>query len=52
MAKSRAALERHFAPETAKALDAMIEGLTIHRSVDPQPADRAQVRAIVERLAR
>ena len=52
MAKSRAALGRHFAPETAKALDAMIEGLTIHRSVDPQPTDRAQVRAIVERLVR
>jgi TetR/AcrR family transcriptional regulator, regulator of biofilm formation and stress response len=52
MAKSRAALGQHFAPETARALDAMIEGLTIHRSVDPHPADRAQVRAIVERLVR
>jgi DNA-binding transcriptional regulator YbjK len=52
MANSRAALAQHFAPDTAKALDAMIEGLTIHRSVDPQPADRREVRAIVERLIR
>ncbi|AWN47299.1 TetR family transcriptional regulator [Methylobacterium terrae] len=51
MGKSRAALERHFAPETARALDAMIEGLTIHRSVDRQPAGRDEVRAIVARLA-
>ncbi len=50
MDKSRAALGRHFAPETAKALDAMIEGLSIHRSVDRDPADRAAVRSIVERL--
>lgn len=51
MGKSRAALERHFSPEEARALDAMIEGLTIHRSVDPRPAGRDEVRAIVERLA-
>ncbi len=31
-------------------LDAMIEGLSIHRSVDRAPADRAEVRAIVARL--
>jgi DNA-binding transcriptional regulator YbjK len=52
MGKSRAALERHFPAETARALDAMIEGLTIHRSVDPRPAGRDEVRDIVERLAR
>jgi TetR/AcrR family transcriptional regulator, regulator of biofilm formation and stress response len=51
MGKSRAALEQHFAPDTARALDAMIEGLTIHRSVDPRPAGRDEVRAIVARLA-
>lgn len=51
MGKSRAALEQHFAPETARALDAMIEGLTIHRSVDRHPADRDEVRAIVARLS-
>ncbi|KMO12069.1 TetR/AcrR family transcriptional regulator, partial [Methylobacterium platani] len=51
MGKSRAALERHFAPATARALDAMIEGLTIHRSVDARPAGRDEVRAIVARLS-
>lgn len=50
MDKSRAALGHHFPPETAKVLDAMIEGLSIHRSVDRAPADRDAVRAIVERL--
>ncbi|GAB6846053.1 TetR family transcriptional regulator [Methylorubrum rhodinum] len=50
MDKSRTALGRHFPPETAKALDAMIEGLSIHRSVDRAPADREAVRVIVERL--
>lgn len=50
MGKSRAALEQHFAPATARALDAMIEGLSIHRSVDLAPAGRDEVRAIVARL--
>lgn len=50
MGKSRAALEQHFSPGTARALDAMIEGLSIHRSVDRAPASRAEVRAIVTRL--
>lgn len=52
MEKSRAALGQHFPPETARRLDAMIEGLSIHRSVDREPADRAEVRAIVDRLVR
>ncbi|WP_407521545.1 TetR/AcrR family transcriptional regulator [Methylobacterium oryzisoli] len=50
MEKSRAALRQHFAPDTAKVLDALIEGLSIHRSVDPEPMDRAHVRAVVARL--
>ena len=50
MGKSRAALEQHFPPETAKVLDAMIEGLSIHRSVDPSPPSRAEIRDVVTRL--
>jgi DNA-binding transcriptional regulator YbjK len=50
MGKSRTALEQHFPPETAKVLDAMIEGVTIHRSVDLQPMNRDQVLAFVRRL--
>ncbi|KAB1070044.1 TetR/AcrR family transcriptional regulator [Methylobacterium planeticum] len=52
MAKSRAALAQHFTPGSAKALDAMIEGLSIHRSVDLQPADRSEIRAMVDHLVR
>jgi TetR/AcrR family transcriptional regulator, regulator of biofilm formation and stress response len=38
MGRSRDALERHFDPTTARVLDALIEGLTIHRALDaPQP---------------
>lgn len=39
MARSRAALERHFDPATARMLDALIEGLTIHRALDTEPQD-------------
>ena len=52
MGKSRAALERHFPTDTARALDAMIEGLVIHRSVDPQPMERSHILTIVRKLAR
>lgn len=48
MARSRAALERWFDPETARLLDALIEGLTIHRSLDAEPRDPGEiVRAVV-----
>ena len=49
MARSRAALERHFTPETARMVDALIEGLTIHRALDAAPRDRSEV---VRALAR
>ncbi|WP_062290953.1 TetR/AcrR family transcriptional regulator [Demequina phytophila] len=51
MARSRAALERHFDPETARQLDALIEGLTIHRALDAEPRDPAEVVRAVERIA-
>lgn len=34
MKRSRSALERHFDPTTARILDALVEGLTIHRALD------------------
>lgn len=52
MARSRAALERHFDPATARLLDALVEGLTIHRALDTEPQDPALVVAAVERLTR
>ncbi|GAB3451619.1 TetR family transcriptional regulator [Streptomonospora sediminis] len=52
MAGSRAALERHFDPTTARLIDALIEGLTIHSALDTAPQDRALVVAAVERITR
>ncbi|GAA1723789.1 TetR family transcriptional regulator [Isoptericola hypogeus] len=56
MARSRRELERHFDPTTARLVDALIEGLTIHRALDtPQEAPRhdvALVTAAVERITR
>lgn len=50
MARSRQALERHFDPLTARALDALIEGMTIHNSVDPLPGGRERLAEIIDRL--
>ncbi|WP_149204334.1 TetR/AcrR family transcriptional regulator [Actinotalea subterranea] len=50
MGRSRAALERHFDPETARMLDALIEGLTIHRALDSQARDRREVEVAVARI--
>ncbi|MGW9114218.1 TetR/AcrR family transcriptional regulator [Microbacterium sp. NPDC055683] len=51
MARSRAALERHFDPVMTRVLDALIEGVTIHRALDRGPTfDRAAVRDAVLRV--
>jgi DNA-binding transcriptional regulator YbjK len=50
MAKSRAALERHFDPLTSRALDALVEGIGIHNSIDDRPLDPDAIRTIVERI--
>jgi TetR/AcrR family transcriptional regulator, regulator of biofilm formation and stress response len=50
MAQSRQALERHFDPLTSRALDALIEGMTIHNSVDPLPGGREHIAEIIDRL--
>ncbi|WP_372983721.1 TetR/AcrR family transcriptional regulator [Microbacterium sp.] len=50
MKRSRAALERHFDPETARILDALIEGLSIHRSLDDEPRDADEVTLAVSRI--
>lgn len=52
MGRSRAALERHFSPETARTLDALIEGLTIHRALDDNPTDADEIARAVERVSR
>ena len=51
MDSSRDALGRFFDPLTARALDALIEGIGIHNSIDRAPLDRDAVTIIVERIA-
>lgn len=50
MRRSRAALERCFDPTTARLLDAMIEGMSIHRALDNEPHDDADTVEAVRRL--
>lgn len=50
MARSRAAMERCFDPATARALDALVEGITIHRALSEEPNDDADVELAVRRL--
>ncbi len=50
MRRSRLLLGRHFAPVTARQLDALIEGLTLHRSLDGEPHSRELTRLAVTRL--
>lgn len=50
MRRSRAALERHFDPDTARMLDALIEGLTIHRALDQDARPRDEVATAVGRM--
>ena len=50
MARSRAALERHFDPETARTLDALIEGLTIHRTLSVEHRDPGEIGRAVRRV--
>ncbi|MFF5482013.1 TetR/AcrR family transcriptional regulator [Streptomyces sp. NPDC012935] len=49
MRRSRVHLEKHFDSDTARQLDALIEGLTLHRALSRQPHDRALT---VEAIAR
>lgn len=50
MRRCRAALERCFDPTTARLLDAMIEGMSIHRALDNEPHDDADTVEAVRRL--
>ncbi|KUH36706.1 MULTISPECIES: TetR/AcrR family transcriptional regulator [Streptomyces] len=50
MIRSRQLLERHFDAETARQLDALIEGLTLHRALDTTPHDRKLTSEAVKRI--
>ena len=49
MRTSRSVLERWVDPETARAVDALIEGLVLHRTLSTSPLSRAQIRDVVRR---
>jgi DNA-binding transcriptional regulator YbjK len=50
MRRSRVELERHFDSDTARQLDALIEGLAIHRSLDPEPPSRALTEQAIAKI--
>ncbi|MCL7428054.1 TetR/AcrR family transcriptional regulator [Streptomyces sp. YS415] len=50
MHRSRVHLEKHFDPDTARQLDALIEGLILHRALSRHPHDRALTAEAVTRI--
>ncbi|XTZ37101.1 TetR/AcrR family transcriptional regulator [Salmonella enterica] len=51
MLTSQSTLEHWFDPPTARALDAFIEGMTLHVVTDKQPLSREAIRIMVGRIA-
>ena len=47
----RRQFERFFDRSTADALDALVEGYTMHRSVDREPPQREDIERIIKRVA-
>lgn len=52
MGRSRRALERHFDPRVARELDALVEGLTIHRALDVEAQDPGLAADSVDKITR
>ncbi|MFE5509627.1 TetR/AcrR family transcriptional regulator [Streptomyces sp. NPDC056529] len=50
MIRSRQLLERHFDADTARQLDALVEGLALHRALDTAPHDRQLTSEAVRRI--
>ncbi|MEU1670308.1 TetR family transcriptional regulator [Streptomyces sparsogenes] len=50
MSRSRQLLERYFDAETARQLDALIEGLALHRALDTTPHGRRLTREAIKRI--
>jgi TetR/AcrR family transcriptional regulator, regulator of biofilm formation and stress response len=49
MRTSRAVLERFVDPTTARGVDALVEGLVMHKTLSTSPLPRPQIRSIVAR---
>ncbi|MBB1199977.1 TetR family transcriptional regulator [Enterobacteriaceae bacterium 89] len=52
MQQSQKVLEQWFDPPTARALDAFIEGMTLHFVTDRAPLGKTEIREMVGRIAR
>lgn len=50
MDRTRVCLERHFDPDTARVIDALIEGLLVHATLSTEPIDTARMRLALDRL--
>ena len=50
MVRSRRTLGRYFDATTARILDALVEGLSIHRALDNEPQDKGLVTAAIKRV--
>jgi DNA-binding transcriptional regulator YbjK len=50
MRRSRSVLERFVDPTTARGVDALIEGLVMHKILSTAPVSREQTRQIVARV--
>lgn len=50
MARSRHELERHFPSDVTRQLDALIEGLALHRALDDDPFDRTLTEEAVRKV--
>ncbi|MCW3845491.1 TetR family transcriptional regulator C-terminal domain-containing protein, partial [Micromonospora yasonensis] len=50
MDSTRRSLQRHFDPDTAEALDALIEGLILHATLSTRPVDAEKIRDSIRRL--
>ncbi|MCL3861690.1 TetR family transcriptional regulator [Actinotalea sp. K2] len=51
MRRSRQELERHFDPRVTRQIDALIEGLALHRALDDEPFDRDLTLEAVRKVA-
>ena len=51
VSRSRASLERHLDPVTAREVDALVEGLVLHSALSTDPMDAGQIRSALHRLA-
>ncbi|WP_299996414.1 TetR/AcrR family transcriptional regulator [uncultured Cedecea sp.] len=51
MKQSRAALEQHFTPATARVIDAFVEGIGIHNYFDREPMTRTEIERVIRLIA-